>query len=148
MNDTLDPKKFNPRKLAESVLQTNPVLSDRIAASCGIKSDEVTDILSEVVKYLNLTAYYEQRLTPSLMVDYAWHEFILCTKAYSEFCQDHFGKYIHHHPGGTGKENRKQFRNTLMYYRKHFGEPAEKFWGIRPGAQSECGACAAVTEEK
>lgn len=35
---------------------------------------------------------------PSKVVDIAWHEFILCTKDYAEFCQKAFGKFLHHTP--------------------------------------------------
>ncbi len=146
MNDSLHPGNFDPKNLALSVLSSNMILEQRIASACKVEQDQVIEILSEVIKYLNLTAYYEQRLTPSLIVDYAWHEFILCTKAYTDFCQAYFGKYIHHHPGGTGQENKKQFMNTLKYYRKHFGKPPAEFWGSLSGEQSDCGACASSAE--
>ncbi|MBL7960491.1 hypothetical protein JNL27_09670 [bacterium] len=145
MNESLDPKHFDHGKLALSVLNANSILTARISTACKIENDRVAEIFAEVLKYLNLTAYYEQRLTPSLSIDYAWHEFILCTKAYTDFCQNHFGKYIHHHPGGTGKENKKQFMNTLKYYREHFGKPPDKFWGSLSEAQAACGACASST---
>jgi hypothetical protein len=35
---------------------------------------------------------------PSRLVDEAWHEFILDTRAYSEFCEAAFGEYLHHTP--------------------------------------------------
>ena len=35
---------------------------------------------------------------PSRGVDIAWHEFILCTRAYAEFCQQAFGYFLHHTP--------------------------------------------------
>ena|SRR5688572_17810039 len=35
---------------------------------------------------------------PSKAVDAAWHEFIVLTKAYADFCQKAFGKYLHHTP--------------------------------------------------
>jgi len=36
---------------------------------------------------------------PSAAVDIMWHEHILDTKAYTEFCNDFFGAYLHHKPG-------------------------------------------------
>ena len=144
MKAELDPGKFDHYQLAKSVLNTTGILTKRIAAACKISEDRVPEILYEVIKYLNLTAFYDQRLTPSLTVDYAWHEFILCTKAYSEFCQTYFGKYIHHHPGGSADENKKQFLKTLQYYRKHFGLPPEKFWGKME--QASCGVCESISE--
>lgn len=35
---------------------------------------------------------------PSKVVDEAWHAFILDTEAYSEFCKQAFGRFMHHHP--------------------------------------------------
>ena len=35
---------------------------------------------------------------PSRVVDIAWHEFILYTKDYHEFCHRAFGHYLHHNP--------------------------------------------------
>jgi hypothetical protein len=38
------------------------------------------------------------KLSPSKTVDSAWHEFILHTKQYTDYCKDRFGRYIHHMP--------------------------------------------------
>lgn len=35
---------------------------------------------------------------PSKAVDTAWHEFILLTKNYADFCDKAFGKFLHHVP--------------------------------------------------
>ncbi|MDD5275737.1 MAG: hypothetical protein PHR16_06615 [Methylovulum sp.] len=35
---------------------------------------------------------------PSQVVDDAWHEFILFTRSYGQFCQKAFGRYLHHTP--------------------------------------------------
>lgn len=35
---------------------------------------------------------------PSQIVDDAWHEFILFTKHYNDFCLKAFGRYLHHTP--------------------------------------------------
>ncbi len=33
---------------------------------------------------------------PSQAVDTVWHEFILFTKKYDQFCHDTFGRFLHH----------------------------------------------------
>jgi hypothetical protein len=39
---------------------------------------------------------------PSHAVDEAWHGFILSTARYAGFCDDAYGRFLHHHPdGGT-----------------------------------------------
>ncbi len=35
---------------------------------------------------------------PSQVVDDAWHEFILFTRSYGQFCQKAFGRFLHHTP--------------------------------------------------
>ena len=49
--------------------------------------------------------------TPSSRIDDAWHEFILHTKDYGEFCRDRYGRLVHHVPtsplsceGDTGEK--------------------------------------------
>jgi hypothetical protein len=37
---------------------------------------------------------------PSRAVDEAWHGMILCTARYSAFCEEAYGKFLHHHPEG------------------------------------------------
>lgn len=36
------------------------------------------------------------------IIDEMWHTFILVTKDYTKFCDDMFGRYIHHSPGSAG----------------------------------------------
>lgn len=38
---------------------------------------------------------------PSRAVDRAWHEFILMTREYHAFCDEAFGRYLHHAPEAT-----------------------------------------------
>ena len=43
-------------------------------------------------------------LIPTPLCDYVWHQHILHTKEYREFCDQFFGKYLDHIPGfGDGK---------------------------------------------
>jgi hypothetical protein len=37
---------------------------------------------------------------PSRAVDEAWHGLILCTARYATFCDDAYGRFLHHHPEG------------------------------------------------
>ena len=106
--------------------------------------NEASEILMEALKYLDLVYYTNQRLTPSLLVDYAWHEFILCTVLYSKFCQEKFGRFIHHHPGGKTKETQNLFKKTIQHYIHHIGKPQEKYWGTTATEEwedSQCGSC-------
>lgn len=37
---------------------------------------------------------------PSHAVDEAWHGLILCTARYAQFCDEAYGRFLHHHPDG------------------------------------------------
>jgi hypothetical protein len=41
---------------------------------------------------------------PSRAVDVAWHEMILMTRAYTAFCHQAFGYYLHHNPESVIEE--------------------------------------------
>ena len=57
---------------------------------------------------------------PSHAVDEAWHGFILCTARYARFCDEAYGRFLHHHPegGGPGEADHgdmaEQLRRTVV----------------------------------
>lgn len=131
-------------KWAKEIIYNEPIIESKIAKACGVDSQKSINYLIEALKYLDLVAYTKQTLTPSLLVDYAWHEFILCTRFYEKFCIEKFGKFIHHHPGGRTKETKNNFRKTIKYYIINIGEPQEEYWGEFAKEEwlaSQCGSC-------
>lgn len=84
---------------------------------------------------------------PAELVDDFWHEHILFTKQYMEFCQEHFGEYIHHQPCGKGlksmtseMEGPEAYHDFLCMYRETFGEEAPvEFWPRISTHSNKCG---------
>ena len=138
---------FNSKALANDALLEVPILIEKISKACKIQEGEVESLLCEVICFLGLIGKLNQKLTPSLTVDLAWHELILCTRYYHQLCETQFGRYIHHHPGGDEKENQQQFLNTINLYTQHFGKPPSKYWGSLAGnipTGSDCGPCSSI----
>jgi len=55
---------------------------------------------------------------PSQVADDLWHEFILYTKNYERFCQQAFGRFLHHTPAvvlGTEQQNNTGLRRCWWY---------------------------------
>lgn len=55
---------------------------------------------------------------PSQVVDDFWHEFILYTKAYEAFCQQAFGRFLHHTPAvvlGAEQQNNEGLRRCWYW---------------------------------
>ncbi|MFY0675119.1 MAG: hypothetical protein JXQ87_17120 [Bacteroidia bacterium] len=138
------PTPYNTQILAKALLEENPVLISKIVKSCGINEQNVTNLFEETLKFLWLVGKLNQKLTPSLVVDNAWHEFILFTRLYHKFCDEHFGRYVHHSPGGNEQENHRNYHRTIQLYILHFDKPPEVYWGQLASEKwqdSQCGSC-------
>jgi hypothetical protein len=121
---------MNHASFARLILEDNPLLSKKIEKAADVLTDEVETLLTEVLRFMELTVIAAERLTPSHIVDFAWHEFILFTRYYADFCETQFGRFVHHHPGGNESENRICFKKTHYYYQKTYDEvPNPKYWG-------------------
>ena len=78
----------------------------------------------------------------SLRIDDVWHQFILYTREYAQFCQNYFGGYIHHAPSNAPKsdaEGRIEIASLANFrdrYRELFGALPPDLWddaaSIRP----------------
>lgn len=73
---------------------------DKVANKHNLDSEEMEMVVDGLKEYLILSKLAEGKslAMPSLVVDDLWHEFILCTKAYREFCDMAFGYYLDHNP--------------------------------------------------
>lgn len=129
-------------KLSTNVSLENPLLTSRIANSLTVSDNEAQAIFTEVLRFLYLVSISKDRLTPSVKIDEAWHEFILFTRLYTKICLHHFGRYIHHSPGGDNSDNAVRFELTLQNYERAFGPVPRGLWGIRSDSDpAPCGAC-------
>ncbi|GMT50211.1 MAG: hypothetical protein IEMM0008_1750 [bacterium] len=143
MHQELHPLAIHHDRLAQKILSDHPTLRSRIARNCQIPEGSVATSLREVIRFMNLIAFKDEVLTPSRVVDDLWHEFILFTRPYDAFCQRYFERMIHHQPGGTEKQNLKQYKRTLDLYQEYFNSPDPLYWGYWTGAvdKAQCGSC-------
>jgi hypothetical protein len=108
------------------------LLSARIAAS----AEEAAALFAEVKKYLVLVRSDETKLWDmhSLRVDDAWHQFILFTAQYTQFCRRFFDGYVHHSPSNAPemmRENPVPVASFAMFcarYQELFGGPLPDIW--------------------
>src|SRR5690348_2511374 len=83
---------------------------------------------------------------PSHAVDEAWHGFILCTARYAAFCEAAYGRFLHHHPEGSGsgggRSMEDQLARTVVAW-SMVAEPGEEcvLWDLdaRVGVESPWG---------
>ena len=79
-------------------------LRNRLQANTGLTLEQSGKVLEGLRQYF-LACLAAQRKAiakevgmPSKAVDAAWHEFIVLTKEYAKFCEQAFGRYLHHTP--------------------------------------------------
>ncbi|MFE6223741.1 glycine-rich domain-containing protein [Streptomyces sp. NPDC057854] len=93
----------------------SPELFEKLAAFCadeyGLGADAARRAMDEALAFLYVagTTEKEHVMAPSRAVDPAWHTFLLHSQEYSAWCQEHFGRYLHHAP------NSKTRTVGLMY---------------------------------
>lgn len=76
----------------------------------------------------------EHEFSPAHSVDLIWHEFILNTPKYVEFCNAVFGKYFHHAPEENPAQRRLAHAGLRAAYTKqvltqHYGALDINVWG-------------------
>lgn len=84
-----------PLSIKEKVKDRYPHLDDR----------DLSNVISGLKEYFFICNTAGRRLVsmPSQAVDAAWHEFILFTRAYDDFCRRGLGRFLHHTPAEAMK---------------------------------------------
>lgn len=94
--------------LAELLAFRAPYLEERLVREKKVRTaEEVAALLDEVKKYIVLSRLMRDRSVPMLSrrIDEAWHQFILFSEEYKQFCLRFFGRFVHHNPGrATGED--------------------------------------------
>lgn len=99
-------------------------------------ADEGEALFIEVKKFLILS-YIDLDVSwnmYSARVDEAWHQFVLFTIQYEDFCRRYFGEYLHHNPSGApdlpGRPKLKPstFEGFRARYESFFGNPLPDIW--------------------
>ncbi|AZA75102.1 glycine-rich domain-containing protein [Chryseobacterium indoltheticum] len=85
----------------------------------------------EYKKFMYLAAVSDMMVSPSEIVDTVWHQHLIFTKSYSEFCTI-LEKQIQHIPSTHNKEDFQKFKlakeRTAKLYETHFGKQPESIW--------------------
>ncbi len=136
-----DKKEILNKKVTE-ILEKIPLIEEKILKVCEDNEISSQLLIQELVRFLDMVHDTNQHLSPSYLVDLAWHEFILFTRFYDEFCKKHYNRFIHHTPSKESKPT--IFFKTIQLYIKQYGQPHPKIWGEVAQEEwktSNCGSC-------
>lgn len=97
--------------------------------------DYTTRVLTEYRRFIHLAATMGHEVTPSQIVDEAWHMHLTFSRDYWEKLTPLLPAPLHHEPAeglpGDGARYAAQYRRTLDDYRATFGhEPPSDIWRV------------------
>lgn len=89
--------ELSDEQIQEVLAYENPLYIQRMIVNWANEKDAI-NWFQELKKFLIVCAVSDKPISPSHAMDELWHDFILFTKDYSDFCIGYFGKMIHHYP--------------------------------------------------
>ena len=114
--------------LDEVLKYKNENVPHRFKKHFNLSDDEVDEIFNETLKWLWFCAvtielnklgkidFIVGVIGGLPIIDHMWHNFILHTEEYAEFCDQYFNNYIHHVP--TSKKEDDYRTNSAEKFRK------------------------------
>ncbi len=123
----------------EELLKFTPpaLLIKRFCLEYQVSEIEAVERFEETKKFLYLCAKNKSvNYAPSLEIDKMWHELILDSKYYFEFCEK-AGGYIHHIP--SEKPEIESYKRTLKDMKSLYGQLNKTFWSQRNASAGHCG---------
>jgi hypothetical protein len=119
-----------------------PFLIDKLLKT-GLFStaEEAEATFTELKKYLIIVSSNRKKVWSiySVRIDSVWHEFILFTEAYAEYCKNYFGFYIHHSPSnapqidGLSPKPIESWDRFCAEYVQMFGSSPPSLWNDAQG---------------
>ncbi|WP_437736860.1 glycine-rich domain-containing protein [Sorangium sp. So ce1335] len=119
-----------------------PFVIDKLLMNKTVATErEAEALFRELARYLWLVESDRTRAYPmfSLRVDEAWHQFVLFTIEYADFCERFFGRFLHHAPGNAPAAHpvrEATWDEFAAAYSALYGEPPPEVWD---DAASVCG---------
>lgn len=104
-----------------------------------VSEEEATERFEETKKFLYICARRRsESYAPSIKIDEMWHQFILHTTSYFEFCEK-AGGYLHHIPSENPEI--KFYKRTLKDMKSFYGKLNSVYWSEQNASAGHCGHC-------
>ena len=107
-----------------------------------LSPEQQEEVWMELWRYLSIISFmrmhrgHQGKTRPSIWVNRAWHELILCTKLYAQVCDKVVGSFIHHTPVDPSDESAdadEAYALTLEHYRAYYkNDPQAWIWPEPP----------------
>jgi len=115
-------------------------LIHRMVDKHGWEEKQAEACFEDTKRYLYLCATNPTPVAPPQKIDEMWHNFILFTFDYEEFCLTRFGRFIHHRPRQRGESLEGKVLVGASVALSTFGTVSE-YWVENEGPSNDCGSC-------
>ncbi|CAM5562836.1 glycine-rich domain-containing protein [Streptomyces antimycoticus] len=95
-------------------------------------------IADQAVAFLGTVATATVPMVPSDDVDMGLHAFILHTKAYGEFCDQHAGRFLHHNPAPGGGRTLEAVTTTAHAMKAAGFMVFDDLWTVNGESAAQC----------
>ena len=118
------------------------LVKDRLVKTVGWTDDFVERVTDEYIKFIRLKLIYSEdvdEMSPSDAIDMFWHQHILDTKNYDDFCHYLGGNLVHHNPYAYYNQNERvvRIKKTITAYKTIFEEdPPIDIWRFKVESSS------------
>jgi hypothetical protein len=115
------------------------LLIDRFCLEHNVTKGEAEERFLETKKFLVVCASNPTiKYAPSKSIDDMWHNFMLHSLAYFDFCAL-LGGYIHHQPSERHEPN--LYTKTIEDLKRSFGTINTAYWEEVPAGYADCTSC-------
>jgi hypothetical protein len=85
--------------------------------------EESRECFEDIKRFLYMAVIADKAVAPTEKLDEMWHNFILYTMDYDEFCRMYLGLFVHHRPRRRDdpKSTRNMRQETMDFARELFG---------------------------
>ena len=113
--------------------------STRLANKNYWTKDFTDAAILEYKKFMYLAATSDFMVSPSDIIDVVWHQHLIFTQSYQEFCTM-IGKQVQHVPSTHNRDEHEKFRQakerTIKFYTENFGDYPRAIWDYTDMYQS------------
>ncbi len=105
--------------------------STRLANEKFWTNEFADQAILEYKKFMYLATTSEFMVSPSEIIDNVWHQHLIFTQSYQDFCNI-LGKQIQHIPSTHNREEFEKFKQakerTIKFYERDFGKQPKNIW--------------------
>lgn len=106
----------------------NPGVIARLQRELGLSEEDAENLFEDVKGFLYLSSLSKGPISPTKKLDAGWHEFILFTRDYADFCMQCVGHFVHHVPTDVSISS-QYLSHTIALAREHLGVSSENWVG-------------------